>query len=144
MVAAVATEEPQIAPKAAQVSTAAVIDLAKDMLGAGLQLARGLADWQTCAAGLERSARDLRLAAPGPAAGARIRWTDPVPDGVDPESVRVELAAQSAPVDRIPGVDLRLHIAGQRALGELDEPGAGCRGGGHQPANLRAVRADIG
>jgi ATP-dependent DNA helicase DinG len=69
----------------AQVSTAAVIDLAKDMLGTGLQLARGLADWQTCAAGLERSARDLRLAAPGPAAGARIRWTDPVPDGVDPE-----------------------------------------------------------
>ena len=69
----------------AQVSTAAVIDLARDMLGAGLQLARGLADWQTCAAGLERAARDLRLAAPGPAAGARIRWTDSVPDGVAPE-----------------------------------------------------------
>lgn len=77
----------------AQVSTAAVIDLARDMLGAGLQLARGLADWQTCAAGLERAARDLRLAAPGPAAGARIRWTDSVPDGVAPEPWHAALDA---------------------------------------------------
>ena len=48
----------------ARTSTAQVVDLSRDLLAAGLQHAKGLADWQTLSAALERAARDLRLAAP--------------------------------------------------------------------------------
>ena len=48
----------------ARSSTAQVVDLSRDLLAAGLQHAKGLADWQTLSASLERAARDLRLAAP--------------------------------------------------------------------------------
>lgn len=37
------------------------LDLARDVLAAGLQFARGLADWQGAAAALERAARDWRM-----------------------------------------------------------------------------------
>jgi ATP-dependent DNA helicase DinG len=46
-------------------STAQAIDLARDLLAAGLQHARGLQDWQGVAGGLDRAARDLRLACAG-------------------------------------------------------------------------------
>ncbi len=46
-------------------STAQVIDLARDLLGAGLQHARGLQDWQALSGGLDRAARELRLACAG-------------------------------------------------------------------------------
>ena len=42
-----------------------VIDFARDMLGAGLQNARGLVPWQELAGACDRAARDLRLAAAG-------------------------------------------------------------------------------
>jgi ATP-dependent DNA helicase DinG len=48
----------------ARCGTAQIIDLARDVAAAGLQSAKGLADWPTLAAQLERSARDLRLVAP--------------------------------------------------------------------------------
>ena len=70
----------------AQLSTGQVIDFARDMLGAGMQLARGLADWQQLASVTERAARDLRLAAGRTAAGARLRWTDAAPEQADPEA----------------------------------------------------------
>ena len=57
-----------------------VIDFARDMLGAGLQQARGLAPWQELAAACDRSARDLRMAAVGPLRELRgtlkLRWDD--------------------------------------------------------------------
>jgi ATP-dependent DNA helicase DinG len=62
--------------------TGQLLDLARDLLTAGLQWARGLADWQGLAARLERAARDLRLAA-GQARGNRLRWTNAAPEGVD-------------------------------------------------------------
>jgi len=62
--------------------TGQLLDLARDLLAAGLQWARGLVDWQGLAARLERSARDLRLTA-GAARGNRLRWTGAVPEGVD-------------------------------------------------------------
>jgi ATP-dependent DNA helicase DinG len=46
--------------------SAQVLDFARDMLGAGLQQARGLAPWQDLAARCEMSARELRLASAGP------------------------------------------------------------------------------
>jgi ATP-dependent DNA helicase DinG len=46
--------------------TAQVIDFARDMLGIGLQQARGLVPWAELAAGCDRAARDLRIACAGP------------------------------------------------------------------------------
>jgi ATP-dependent DNA helicase DinG len=60
--------------------SAQVLDFARDMLGAGLQQARGLAPWQDLAARCEISARELRLAAAGPLrevrAALKLRWDE--------------------------------------------------------------------
>lgn len=67
----------------AQLTTGQLLDFARDMLGAGLQLARGLADWQAVVAQVERGARELRLAAGRGGAGARLRWVGDAPEGVN-------------------------------------------------------------
>ena len=58
--------------------TAQLVDFARDVLGAGLQHARGLAPWQDLAAGCEQAARDLRLACAGALGDLRgtlkLRW----------------------------------------------------------------------
>jgi len=64
-------------------ATGQLLDLARDLLAAGLQHARGLADWMALAGGVEVAARDLRLAAGGARAGARLRWTGAAPEGLD-------------------------------------------------------------
>ncbi|WP_298213604.1 ATP-dependent DNA helicase [Acidovorax sp.] len=68
-----------------QLSTGQVMDFSRDLLAAGLQHARGLADWVGLSRLVEMSARDLRLAA-GMAGtsvgGAKLRWTDDTPEGV--------------------------------------------------------------
>jgi ATP-dependent DNA helicase DinG len=51
-------------------ATGQAIDLARDIVGAGLQQARGLAPWTDLASRLEILARELRLAAAGPRAPA--------------------------------------------------------------------------
>ncbi len=60
--------------------SAQVIDFARDMLAAGLQLARGLAPWHDIAAACDRAARDWRLAAVGPLREVRgsfkLRWEE--------------------------------------------------------------------
>ncbi|MBC7731414.1 MAG: ATP-dependent DNA helicase [Bacteriovorax sp.] len=57
-----------------------VIDFARDLLGAGLQQARGLVPWQELAAACDRSARELRLAATGSLHDLRgtlkLRWSE--------------------------------------------------------------------
>ena len=57
-----------------------VIDFARDMLGVGLQQARGLVPWPELASACDRSARDLRLAAVGRLgevrAALKLRWTE--------------------------------------------------------------------
>ncbi len=57
--------------------TAALIDFARDLLAQGLAHARGVQDWQSLHAGVERAARELRLAAAGPlaTAGRELRGT---------------------------------------------------------------------
>jgi len=75
-----------------QLGTGQVLDFARDMLGAGLQLARGLAPWQEVAGVVERGARDLRLAVGRHAPGARLRWTDETPGTVDPQAWHDALA----------------------------------------------------
>ena len=60
--------------------TGQVLDFARDMLGAGLSQARGLVPWQELAAACDRAARELRLAASGPARELRgslkLRWDE--------------------------------------------------------------------
>jgi ATP-dependent DNA helicase DinG len=56
------------------------IDFASDLIGAGLAQARGLADWLALAGGIERAARELRLAGAGPLrevrAALKLRWSE--------------------------------------------------------------------
>jgi ATP-dependent DNA helicase DinG len=60
--------------------SAQVIDFARDMLGAGLQQARGLAPWQELAGACDRTARELRIAAVGSLESLRgtlkLRWSE--------------------------------------------------------------------
>jgi ATP-dependent DNA helicase DinG len=58
------------------------MDLARDLLGAGLTHARGAADWMQLSSTLEKSARDLRLLFPREG-GARIAWGQGAPSGID-------------------------------------------------------------
>jgi ATP-dependent DNA helicase DinG len=63
-----------------QLGTAQLLDVTRDMLATGLQLARGLADWQGVCAGLERAARELRLMGGKRHSAAKLRWTEQAPD----------------------------------------------------------------
>jgi ATP-dependent DNA helicase DinG len=60
--------------------TAQVIDFARDMLGIGLQQARGLQPWQELSGACDRAARDLRISAAGRLRDLRgtikLRWNE--------------------------------------------------------------------
>ena len=60
-----------------------LLDFCRDLLGCGLQLARGLVDWQTVAAGCEKAARELRLCAGKNQSGSKLRWLGAAPEGID-------------------------------------------------------------
>ena len=107
-------------------ATGQLLDFARDLLAAGLQHARGLADWMVLAGDVERAARDLRMAA-GPAKAAqRLRWTLLQPDGVDS-------AAWSGGLARL----AMALAAAQKALGLLAEMGPDL-------ARLHERAADLG
>ncbi|MEY4712922.1 MAG: hypothetical protein RIS88_2372, partial [Pseudomonadota bacterium] len=74
-----------------QLATGQLIDLCRDTLGAGLQLARGLVDWQPVASRVERAARDLRLAVGS--GGARLSWLGEAPGDADPQEWQAALEA---------------------------------------------------
>lgn len=67
-----------------QLGTRQLLDLAHDALAAGLQRARGLVDWQAVAAGLDRAARELRLAVGKQYPDAKLRWLQATPEDVSP------------------------------------------------------------
>jgi ATP-dependent DNA helicase DinG len=66
-------------------STGQPTDLARDLLVAGLQHARGVQPWSELAGALERAGRELRLACAGPLREVRgvvkLRWEDRSADG---------------------------------------------------------------
>ena len=64
-------------------STGQLFDFCRDMLGAGLQFARGLVDWQQVVGGCEQAARDLRLCAGQSQPGAKLRWTNLAPENLE-------------------------------------------------------------
>ena len=76
-------------------ATGQAIDLSRDLVGAGLQQARGLAPWTELAARLELLAREVRLAAGGPRAHAsgggtgstRRPWDQVEAEGLLPDAL---------------------------------------------------------
>ncbi|HQQ69334.1 MAG TPA: ATP-dependent DNA helicase [Alicycliphilus sp.] len=72
-----------------QFGTGQLHDLAQDLLAAGLQHARGLADWTAHGERLRQAARQWRLLGAGHAAAAqpgRVPWTAVAPEGWDAAS----------------------------------------------------------
>jgi ATP-dependent DNA helicase DinG len=65
-----------------QLGTAQLLDVTRDMLATGLQLARGLVDWQGVCSGLERAARELRLMGGKRMGAVKLRWTEDAPEGI--------------------------------------------------------------
>ena len=63
-------------------TTGQLLDFGRDMLAAGLQLARGLADWQELVSTLERATRELRLVVGKARPAAKLRWTGEAPEQV--------------------------------------------------------------
>ena len=64
-------------------TTGQLLDFSRDMLAAGLQLARGLVDWQQVVGATEQAARELRLCVGRQYPGTKLRWTDAAPEGID-------------------------------------------------------------
>ena len=64
------------------ITTGQLLDFARDTLAAGLQMARGLADWSTVVSAVERAARDLRMVVGRTVPGAKLRWAGEAPDQV--------------------------------------------------------------
>ena len=86
-----------------QLSTVQLLELSRDVLSTGLQLARGLVDWQGLSAQLEKAARDLRLAAGMHRGSVRLRWTEALPEGVDAKEWLQALAALSQALTALQG-----------------------------------------
>ncbi len=77
-------------------STGQLLDFSRDMLGAGLQLARGLLDWSLLAGSVEHAARELRLCVGKAYPGTKLRWTESTPEGLNPGEWTSSLAAVCA------------------------------------------------
>ena len=81
-------------------ATGQAIDLSRDLVGAGLQQARGLAPWTELAARMELLARELRLAAGGPrahqagggTASTRRPWEQVEAEGLLPDALAAHCA----------------------------------------------------
>ena len=67
-------------------TTGQLLDFCRDMLGAGLQLARGLVDWQKVVSDCEHAARELRLCAVKACSGGKLRWVSQAPENLDRDS----------------------------------------------------------
>ncbi|MES2412624.1 MAG: ATP-dependent DNA helicase [Pseudomonadota bacterium] len=72
-------------------STGQLLDFCRDLLGAGLQFARGLVEWQKVVGSCENAARELRLCVGRQYPGTKLRWTSAAPDSVDAKAWVVAL-----------------------------------------------------
>jgi ATP-dependent DNA helicase DinG len=64
------------------ITTGQLLDFGRDVLAAGLQFARGLADWSAVVSAVEKAARDLRMVVGRTAPGAKLRWAGEAPEQV--------------------------------------------------------------
>jgi ATP-dependent DNA helicase DinG len=138
-------------------TTGQLLDFGRDMLAAGLQLARGLVDWQQVVSAVERAARDLRLVVGRRAPGARLRWVDEAPDQLDPDEWRRGLAqvhdacshavAALATVSEIAPDFVRLFERGEELAAGAQRFGAACAPGAVRwvdvGAQLRLVESPL-
>jgi len=76
----------------AHLTTGQLLDFGRDMLAAGLQLARGLVDWQQVVSVLERATRELRLVVGNTGTGSRLRWNEEAPGNTSPGEWRQALS----------------------------------------------------
>ena len=77
-------------------TTGQLLDFCRDLLGAGLQLARGLLDWQKIVGSCELAARELRLCAGNAYPGSKLRWTTEAPETIDAAAWTTALVAVQA------------------------------------------------
>jgi len=77
-------------------TTGQLLDFSRDMLAAGLQLARGLVDWSQVVGATEQAARELRLCAGKQYPGTKLRWTTETPEGLNASGWNEALAAVHA------------------------------------------------
>jgi ATP-dependent DNA helicase DinG len=68
-----------------QLGLGQLLDLGRDILACGLQMAKGLADWQGLVAEFEKSLRDLRLLIGKHPPNSRLRWLSGYPQGINPQ-----------------------------------------------------------
>ncbi len=95
-----------------QLSTVQLHELVRDVLATGLQLARGLVDWQALSAGLEKAARDWRLAVGMHRGSVRLRWSGQHPEGVEPREWDTALQAVTQALTQLQdGLDMVSELA---------------------------------
>ena len=92
-------------------TTGQLLDFSREMLSTGLQLARGLVDWQEIAASTEQAARELRMCAGKHDPGTKLRWTGPQPEGVDSGWMPALLAVQASCLQACAALDTLSEIA---------------------------------
>lgn len=93
-------------------TTGQLLDFSRDMLAAGLQLARGLADWQGVVAATEQAARELRLCAGKQYPGTKLRWPVEGPESLNAADWALALGAVHAScVQACAALDLVSEIA---------------------------------
>jgi ATP-dependent DNA helicase DinG len=118
-------------------ATGQAIDLARDILAAGLQHARGLQPWAEVQAGIEKAARELRLACAGPIRDVRgilkRRWeeaADALPGALPGlvEAARAAAEALAAVAEAAPEfakLEQRTHALATLAQHFAEEPAPG-------------------
>ncbi|MHB1200559.1 MAG: ATP-dependent DNA helicase [Polaromonas sp.] len=77
-------------------TTGQLLDFSRDLLAAGLQLARGLVDWPQVVSATEQAARELRLCAGKQSPGAKLRWIAQTPEGLSASAWMQALSAVQA------------------------------------------------
>ena len=111
-------------------STGQLLDFSRDMLAAGLQLARGLLDWQEIAGATEQAARELRLCVGRQSPGSKLRWTELAPEGLEGadwkralEDVHRACAQAAAALDTVSEIApdfVRLHERATQLIERID------------------------
>ena len=91
-----------------ELSTLQLLELARDALGTGLTLARGLLDWHALHRQLETATRDWRLVAGAQHSSHRLRWQGQAPQGLTPtqwaaalQSVSLALQELASGLDQV-------------------------------------------
>ena len=120
-------------------STSQLLELTRDILGAGIQMARGLVDWTLICNVMEKATRDLRLTAQHARPGSRLRWAEPIPDDIETASwltamaqLQVALNAAQTAVDTVSEIApdfVRLHERINMQLALIDHFQEACAEG---------------